>query len=359
VREQAFGLDRAPQRRFASRAHRIGRSPQVGKAERAQVIRPFLVRAEVPRSMTGEPVDDVLRQIGAAHIGDRGGIDHIARRAAEQSAQESQTRLARPGAERGEPVGADMGGETAFARMARPGVVDGDKGRLGKPRPQHSLVLGAEAIQLRGQQPHHLTFGDRQAQTREKRHDPFAGHLALKMQHQHETMQMRAPSAHDPRPEWRNQRFAVRRLPALPPIKRRLSLRHQVLNGDLLIALEARAHWGLDPQRHLPVDRKLGDARAASSLQPLVLPALRTTLRPFRRFLHPGRLVRRARRQMFQPRDLVLQDLVLNPLRSQRRAEPFILLPQTRHLANQSANQAHQPGRRHAFKRINRAKRHA
>jgi len=87
AREQAFGLDRAPQRRFASRAHRIGRDPQVGKAERAQMIRPFLVRAKVPRSMTGEPVDDVLRQIGAAHIGDRGGIDHIARRAAEQSAK--------------------------------------------------------------------------------------------------------------------------------------------------------------------------------------------------------------------------------------------------------------------------------
>ena len=88
-----------------------------------------------------------------------------------------------------------MGGETAFARMARPRVVDGDEGRAGKARPQHSLVLGAEAIQLRGQQPHHLTFGDRQTQTSQKRHDPFAGRLALKMQHQHETNKMRAASA--------------------------------------------------------------------------------------------------------------------------------------------------------------------
>ncbi len=30
------------------------------------MIRPFLVRAKVPRSMAGEPVDDVLRQVGAA-----------------------------------------------------------------------------------------------------------------------------------------------------------------------------------------------------------------------------------------------------------------------------------------------------
>ena len=51
AREQAFGLDRAPQRRLAGRAHRIGRDPQVGKAERAQMIGPFLVRA-LSRSAT-------------------------------------------------------------------------------------------------------------------------------------------------------------------------------------------------------------------------------------------------------------------------------------------------------------------
>jgi hypothetical protein len=112
-----------------------------------------------------------------------------------------------------------VGGEAAFAGMARPGVVNGDEGRVGKPCPQHSLVFGAEAIQLRDQQPHHLTFGHRQAQTGQKRHDPFAGHLALKMQHQHETNKMRAASAHDPRPERRNQRFAVRRLMSAPADK--------------------------------------------------------------------------------------------------------------------------------------------
>src|SRR5208337_3039842 len=60
-------------------------------------------------------------------------------------------------------------------------------------------------------------------------------------------------------------------LPALPPVVRRLGLRHQVLNGDLLITLEARARRGLDPQRHLPVDRKPGDPRAAPALRRLVL----------------------------------------------------------------------------------------
>jgi hypothetical protein len=119
------------------------------------------------------------------------------------------------------------------------------------------------------------------------------------MQRQHETNKMRTASAHDPRPKRRNHRFAVRRLPALPPVERRLGLRHQVLNGDLRIALEARTRRGRDAQRHLPVDRKLGDAGAAPALRRLVVRARRAPLRPFRRFLHPGRLVRRTRRQCF------------------------------------------------------------
>src|SRR5208337_974075 len=46
-----------------------------------------------------EQQDDVPRQIGAAHIGDRRRIDHIAPRPAEQTAQKGQARFARPGAE--------------------------------------------------------------------------------------------------------------------------------------------------------------------------------------------------------------------------------------------------------------------
>ena len=106
--------------------------------------------------------------------------------------QESQARFARPGAERGEPVGADVGGETAFAGMARAGVVDGDEGRAPQPRPQHRFILGAEILELGGQKPHHLALGDHEPQAGQKRHDPLAGHLALKMKHQHQTNKMRA-----------------------------------------------------------------------------------------------------------------------------------------------------------------------
>ena len=83
--------------------------------------------------MAGEVGDDILRQIGAAHVGDRRRVDDVAGRAAEQTTQESQARFPRPGAERGEPVGADVGGETAFAGMARAGVVTVTKGALLSP----------------------------------------------------------------------------------------------------------------------------------------------------------------------------------------------------------------------------------
>ena len=155
----------------------------------------------------------------------------------------------------------------------------------------------------------------------------------------------------------RNKRLAVRRLPALPPVERRLGLRHQVLNGDLLITLEARARRGIDTQRHFPVNRKPGDARTAPPRRRLVL--RRMALWPFCGFLHAGRLVRRARRQTLRPRDLVLQRLVLNPQPRRNLVRRLARRPQPLDFANQLANHADQLFRRHAFKQINRARRHA
>src|SRR5271166_5297255 len=158
--------------------------------------------------------------------------------------------------------------------------------------------------------------------------------------------------------EGRGQRVAVRRPPALAPIERRFGSQHQVLNDDFLVALVARAGRRLDRRRHRPVDRKLGDARTAPPLRRLALLPLRPDFRSIRRLVHPGRLERRTRRQMLQPRNLVLQRLVLNPLHRQSFAQLLVLRPQTPHLRNQIANQTEQLGRRHAFKRINRERRH-
>ena len=149
VPEQAFGFDCPPQRRFAGEAHRIGRDPQVGKAERAQVDPSILMRAKSRNGMAGEPVDDVLRQIGAVHIGDRGGVDHIAapRRRADRlrKARRDLPGPVRNAANRSEPMWVVKQPLPAWRAPVSSTVM---KGALGKPRPQHSFVLGAEVSSL-------------------------------------------------------------------------------------------------------------------------------------------------------------------------------------------------------------------
>ena len=86
---------------------------------------------------------------------------------------------------------------------------------------------------------------------------------------------MRAAAADNPRRKRRGQGLAVRRPRALASIERRLDLDRQVLNGDLLIALEARACRRLEHQRFRPGNRKFGRAGPAPPLRRLFLVALR------------------------------------------------------------------------------------
>jgi hypothetical protein len=163
---------------------------------------------------------------------------------------------------------------------------------------------------------------------------------------------MRAAPPHDPRRQRRNQPLPVRGLPALAPIARRFGLQHQVLNDDLLEALVARACRGLDRKRLRAVDRKLGDTGASPALRSLAFLALGLALRLIRRPLHAGGLLRRTRRQILQPRDLVLQRLVVEPKPRHSLAQLLILPPQTPHLAQQLANQVDQLSWCLPFKRI-------
>ena len=169
---------------------------------------------------------------------------------------------------------------------------------------------------------------------------------------------MRAATAHNPCRQRRNQPLAVRCLPALASISCRFGLHHQVLNDDVLEPLVARARRGGDRKRFRAVDGKLGDPGAASPLRSLAFLALGPPLRLIRRLLHPGGLLRRTRRQMLQPCELVLQRLVVEPKPRHGMAQLLVLPPQTRHFANQLANQVDQLGRRLPFKRIAGARTH-
>jgi hypothetical protein len=349
----------APQGGFAGHADGIGGDPQFGQAERAHMRAPLGLAAEFEPVCAGERGDDAVGKIGRAHVGFRRRIDRVARRSAEQIAQEREARLARPGAEGGEPVGAELRGETGLAGVPRACVVDADEGRGAKASAEDGFLLGAEQLQLGGQEPHHLALRDQKASRGQHGHDPLAGHLALKMQRQNQTMEVRAAATDDPRRQIGRHRSPVRRRPAFAPVERDLGFERDVLNDDLFIALMARARLRRGRQRHRPVDAQLRCAGTAAARRRRLRRARRLRPRTICRLLHARGLDRRSRRQALQTAKLVLELLVLALGRSQRRGQPLVLLPQPLDLADQSTNHPNKLGRAQGLKRIGRSRRHS
>jgi hypothetical protein len=186
----------------------------------------------------------------------------------------------------------------------------------------------------------------------------LAGHLALTMQHQNQAMQMRAAPAHNACRKISRHRPPVRRRPAFAPVERYFGFEHDILNNDLFVALVARTRRRRRRQRHRAVDAQLRHAGAATARRRPIRLARSLRRRTIRRLFHARRLDRRPRRQAFQTADLVLQRLVLDPRRRQRRVQLLTLLAKTLNLAKQSANQPDQIGRAQTLKRINRVTRH-
>src|SRR6202521_3416313 len=105
----------------------------------------------------------------------------------------------------------------------------------------------------------------------EKRDDPLAGDLPGEMQRQDKAMQIGAISPDNPRIEFGDDRLALRRLPAFPPIARHLRAQAQVLNHDLLVALVARAGRRLRPHNDGRINRQLVQLAAAPTPRLLAL----------------------------------------------------------------------------------------
>ncbi len=131
--EPILGADCAPQRAFAGHAHGIGRDPQSVRPSARRCARQSASQANSRTSAPAERIDDAVRQIGRVHIGRRRRIDRVARRPAQEIAQEGEARFARSRAERGEPVGAELRRVAGLAGVARSGVVDADVSRGAKP----------------------------------------------------------------------------------------------------------------------------------------------------------------------------------------------------------------------------------
>ena len=251
-----------------------------------------------------------------------------------------------------------MSGEAGLALMARAGVVDRDEPRAAETRGQDLLVLGAERLEFSHQQPHHLTLGDHHAGAVQQRQNPLAGHLSLKMQHQHQAMQMRAVTAKDAGVQRRDQGLPVGRLPAFAPIERHRGIENEVLNDDLLVALAARSRRRRDRHDDGLVDLQLVQVAAAPARRALVLCLARRGVRWIRRLLHSRGLLRRTRRQFLVTRQFVLDRLMLDLELRQRPQHLLVFRPKPRKLADQNTHRADQVRMRKSFERISGVRRH-
>ena len=241
--------------------------------------------------------------------------------------------------------------------MARPRIVDRDIGAA-QAGFQYRRVLGAKRLQLGRQQANHLPLRNHHAHAVEKRDDPLADDLPAEVKREDQTMQIGAVTPDDGGIEFGDDRLAVRRFPPLAPVARHQRSQAQVLNRDVLVALVARADRSLRPHHHRCANRQLVQLAGAPTRQ---TPALVVaSFRPFRvrRLVHAGRLMQRARRQMLQPRKLILDRLMFDFQLGQGANELLVLRAKPRHFADQIAHHANQLRGRKPFQRIRNASRH-
>ena len=232
--------DGAPHRALGGDRHRIGQHLERGDAERLEMRRPGLLVGKAALGMRDQAVDHRAGQMVPAHVGHCHLIDHVVVVTGAQAVEEVGAGLRQAGAEGGEPAVADLSRHAVAPGMTRPGVVDTNPGRARQARAQHLPILGHECAKPAGQQPHHLPLGDGDADAFEQRGQPLAGHLALDMAGQHEPAQRRAKATNDPGRKRRDDRTPVRRQPALAAVADHPRHQQQILDDDVLIALEAR-----------------------------------------------------------------------------------------------------------------------
>ena len=104
------------------------------------------------------------------------------------------------------------------------------------------------------QQPNDLALGDRDADSPEQGYQTRHGHLALVVLEQHEPTQLRPEMAGDAGRHRGDYRPPVRSQPALAAEADHVRPQHEVLDQEVLVALEARAGRDIRPDDPVLVD---------------------------------------------------------------------------------------------------------
>jgi hypothetical protein len=260
-----------------------------------------------------------------AHVGQRLGIDDVVTMPGPQQLEEVQPALAGRAAEPGEVVVADLRADAIHRLVPRPGVVDRDPARARQPGPQHLPALLEEAPLTLDQQAHDLPLGDGDPNRPQLRDQPRHGGLPLMVLGQHIAPQLRPEVALHPARQGRHHQPPSRRQPPLAAAAHRLGPQHQILDQEVLVAVEPRAG------RHRGAQHPLLDRHARLHLAAAAAGAVA-------RWLRLGRLLHAARLDRWP----ALQPLEAGDLLALRRHPPL----EFRHLAQQLDNQRLQLGRR-------------
>jgi hypothetical protein len=319
-------LDGAPERALGGEAHRVRRDGQRRDAEPLEMRSPSRVVREDALGMVCQERNHRPGQGALAHVGQRLGVDDVVGMPGPQQFEEVQPALAGRGAEPGEIVVADLRATAVRCPVPRPGVVHRDPASACQPGPQHIAALVEEALLIEDQQAHDLPLGDGDPHRPQLRDQARHGRLTLVVLGQHIAPKLGPEVAIHPARQRRHDQLPLWRQPALTAVADGLGAQHQILDQEILVALEPRAGRcrGLDD---LVLDGHARHHLAAAAALVRVTGGLRLA-GP----LHPARFQLGAAFQAFEPRDLL----------ALRRYGAL----QLRHLAQQLDDQRLQFGRR-------------
>jgi hypothetical protein len=146
---------------------------------------------------------------------------------------------------------ADLSAVAVPVLVARTGVIDADPRRRFQPGPQHGAGLIDEGAGVGVEQTDDLALGDHDADRPELSYQARHGDLALMVLQQREAAQFRSKVAGNPSWQRREDGPPVGREPALPADAHDMRAQHEILDDEVLVALEAR------PGRHVGLDNAL------------------------------------------------------------------------------------------------------
>lgn len=268
------------------------------------------------RNLIGEPLRFLplqRRQKNRIHLpvfekSEGGIVEDIILIVAAQQGQKVQSRLRGRRAKGGEMLTADMRRMKIAVGMTGTGVIDRNIGRRDEAGMQHGCILRMKAIQPLCQKPHHLAFGNLDTDVVEQGCHSLRRDLPMRMQHQTKPPQIRPKAASYPRRQLCCDGVSVRRHSAFPTVTNHLDPEHQIPDEAVLVALEARSGRHTDRQ-HLFTRDPLRIVLRPSRPGRRILAGERLVTRCF---LHSRGSERRARRQVFEPRNLITQELVVD-----------------------------------------------